>query len=318
VRYVIERFITTIPVLFFLSIMVFSFIHLIPGNPAEILLGQDATPQAIHALDAQMGLDKPLLMQYLTWLLNVLRGDLGTSLVDHEPVSQLILQRLPVTVELAFGTMIVAILIAFPLGVAAAVMRGRVADFVAMFAATVGISVPPFWLGILFLLLFTVKFHLVANSLYVPIWQDPLKNLECMLLPCVATGIREAAVLLRMLRSSLMDALGEDFVRTAWAKGLKGAAVTLRHALPNALVPVLTAGGLQIAGLLGGLVITEQVFSLPGFGQLLVQSVFSRDYTTVQGTALVAALIVIIVNLLIDLTYSRIDPRIRTDGRMEA
>ncbi|MCL6488935.1 MAG: ABC transporter permease [Alicyclobacillus mali] len=316
-RYVIQRLITTIPVLFFLSIMVFSFIHLIPGNPAEILLGQDATPQAVHALDAQMGLNRPLLMQYLGWLSNVLRGNLGTSLVDHESVSQLILQRLPVTVELAVGTMVVAILIAFPLGIAA-VMRGRVSEFVAMFAATIGISVPPFWLGILFLLLFTVKFHLVTNSLYVPIWQSPLKNLECMLLPCIATGIREAAVLLRMLRSSLTDALGEDFVRTAWAKGLRGTAVTLRHALPNALVPVLTAGGLQIAGLLGGLVITEQVFSLPGFGQLLVQSVFSRDYTTVQGTALVAALIVIIVNLLIDLMYSRIDPRIRTDGGMEA
>lgn len=316
-RYVIQRLITTIPVLFFLSIMVFSFIHLIPGNPAEILLGQDATPQAVHALDAQMGLNRPLLMQYLGWLSNLLRGNLGTSLVDHESVSQLILQRLPVTVELAVGTMVVAILIAFPLGIAA-VMRGRVSEFVAMFAATIGISVPPFWLGILFLLLFTVKFHLVTNSLYVPIWQSPLKNLECMLLPCIATGIREAAVLLRMLRSSLTDALGEDFVRTAWAKGLRGTAVTLRHALPNALVPVLTAGGLQIAGLLGGLVITEQVFSLPGFGQLLVQSVFSRDYTTVQGTALVAALIVIIVNLLIDLMYSRIDPRIRTDGGMEA
>lgn len=172
----------------------------------------------------------------------------------------------------------------------------------------------PFWVGIIFLLLFTVKIHLFPSSSYVPIWQNPLQNLSAMILPMVATGLREAAVLLRMLRSTMLEVVAQDFIRTARAKGLRAGLVILKHALPNALIPVITTGGLQIAGLLGGLVITEQIFSLPGFGQLLVQSVFSRDYTTVQGAAMVAALIVVVVNLLVDLVYGLADPRIRVEG----
>ncbi|QSO47846.1 ABC transporter permease [Alicyclobacillus mengziensis] len=312
--YVAKRILTMIPVLIFLSIMVFSLIHLIPGDPAEIILGQDATPQALAALRAQMGLNRPLPMQYFHWLGNLLHGNLGYSLLDHTPVSTLIMQRLPVTVELAIGTVIVAFLIAFPLGILAAVKRDKWEDFTALFASTVGLSVPPFWIGILFLLFFTVKIHLFPSSGYVPIWRNFGQNMSVMILPMVATGIREAAVLLRMLRSTLLDVIDQDFVRTARAKGLRGFGVIVRHALKNALIPVITTGGLQIAGLLGGLVITEQIFSLPGFGTLLIQSVFSRDYTTVQACALIAALLVVIVNLLVDLVYGLVDPRIRVNG----
>ncbi|MCL6454328.1 MAG: ABC transporter permease [Alicyclobacillus sp.] len=309
--YVGKRLLTMIPVLIFLSIMVFSLIHLIPGDPAQVILGQDATPQALAALRAQLGLNHSVPVQYFDWMGRLFHGNLGNSLLDNEPVSKLIGQRLPVTVELAVGTVIVALLIAFPLGVLAAVYRGRWADFTALFVSTIGLSVPPFWIGLLFLVWFTVKAHIFPSSGYVPIFQNFGQNLSVMFLPMVATGIREAAVLLRMLRSSLLDVLDQDFVRTARAKGLRGWGVIVGHALRNALIPVITTGGLQIAGLLGGLVITEQIFTLPGFGSLLVQSVYSRDYPTVQACALIAALLVVVVNLLVDLVYGLTDPRIR-------
>lgn len=300
-----------IPVLFFLSILVFSLIHLIPGDPAQVILGQDATPQSLATLRHQLGLDQPLIMQYLHWLGNALHGNLGNSLVYSSPVLGLIMQRLPVTLELAIGTLIVAGLIAFPIGTMAAVYRGRFADTVSLFTSSLGLAVPPFWIGLLFLLFFTVRIHLFPSSGYVPIWQNFGENIKIMVLPVVATGIREAAVLMRMVRSSLLDVLDQDFVRTARAKGLRGWAVIYRHAMRNAWIPVITTGGLQVAGLLGGLVITETIFSLPGFGSLLVTSVNSRDYTTVQGAALVAALVVVIVNLLVDVFYGVADPRIR-------
>lgn len=311
--YIGKRIVTMIPVLIFLSIMVFSLIHLIPGDPAQIVLGQDATPQSLAALRAQMGLNHSLPVQYFDWVGKLLHGNLGNSLLDHTPVNLLIRQRLPVTVELAIGTVIVALLIAFPLGILAAVKRDKWEDLTALFTSTIGLSVPPFWIGLLFLLFFTVKIHLFPSSGYVPIWKNAGQNLSIMILPMVATGIREAAVLLRMLRSTLLDVIDQDFVRTARAKGLRGWGVIVRHALKNALIPVITTGGLQIAGLLGGLVITEQIFSLPGFGTLLVNAVFSRDYTTVQACALVAALLVVVVNLVIDLVYGLIDPRIRLE-----
>jgi peptide/nickel transport system permease protein len=300
-----------IPVLVILSILVFSLIHLIPGDPAQVILGQDATPTALAALRNQLGLNLPIFEQYIHWLGNVLQGNFGTSMANNTPVLTLIGQRLPVTFELAIGTIIIAVLIAFPLGIMAAIHRGRWGDTVSLFISSFGLAVPPFWLGLMMLLAFTVKVHWFPSSGYVPIWQNPGQNLMALALPILATGVREAAVLMRMLRSTLIDVLDQDFIRTARAKGLRGWVVIYRHALRNALIPVLTTGGLQVAGLLGGLVITETIFTLPGFGNLLVQSVFSRDYTTVQGAALVAALLVVIVNLLVDVFYGIADPRIR-------
>lgn len=309
--YVIKRIMTMVPVLLIVSILVFSLIHMIPGDPAQVILGQDATRASLQALRIQLGLNHPIPIQYLDWLRHVLTGNLGTSLVDGESVSHLIAQRLPVTFELALGSFAVAVLIAVPFGIVAAVYRGRWADAAALFASSVGLSVPPFWVGIMLLLAFTVRLHWFPSSGYVPIWQNVGQNLLSMVLPVLATGIREAAVLMRMLRSSLVDVLGQDYIRTAQAKGILGWGVVMRHALKNALIPVVTTGGLQVAGLLGGLVITETIFSLPGFGNLLVQSVFSRDYTTVQGAALVVAILVVSVNLAVDLIYSLIDPRIQ-------
>lgn len=309
--YVIKRIMTMVPVLLIVSILVFSLIHMIPGDPAQVILGQDATRASLQALRIQLGLNHPIPIQYLDWLRHVFTGNLGTSLVDGESVSHLIAQRLPVTFELALGSFAVAVLIAVPFGIVAAVYRGRWADAAALFASSVGLSVPPFWVGIMLLLAFTVRLHWFPSSGYVPIWQNVGQNLLSMVLPVLATGIREAAVLMRMLRSSLVDVLGQDYIRTAQAKGILGWGVVMRHALKNALIPVVTTGGLQVAGLLGGLVITETIFSLPGFGNLLVQSVFSRDYTTVQGAALVVAILVVSVNLAVDLIYSLIDPRIQ-------
>jgi peptide/nickel transport system permease protein len=309
--YIVKRILTMVPVLFILSLMVFSFLHLIPGDPAQVILGQDASASTLVALRHQLGLDQPLPEQYWHWLEHTLQGNLGNSIVNGLPVLTLIGQRLPVTLELAIGTFIVALVVALPLGILAAVYRGKIGDAVSLFTSSLGIAVPPFWLGLMLLLLFTVRVHLLPSSGYVPFWQDPLQNLKSMALPIIATGVREAAVLMRMLRSTLIDVMDQDFVRTARAKGLKGWVVMYRHALRNALIPVITTGGLQVAGLLGGLVITETIFSLPGFGNLLVQSVFSRDFTTVQGAALVAALAVVLVNLLVDILYGIADPRIR-------
>lgn len=309
--YVAKRLLITLPVLFIVSVFVFSLIHLIPGDPAQVILGQDATPATLHALRVELGLNQPLVLQYLHWVGNAVQGNLGNSLVNGTPVMTLIEQRLPVTVELAIGTFLVSLLVAFPLGILAAVYRGKVGDAVALFSSSIGLSVPPFWLGIILLLAFTVKLHWFPSSGYVPMWTNLGENLRAMALPIIATGVREAAVLMRMLRSSLLDVLHQDYIRTARAKGLVGWVVIVRHALKNALIPVITTGGLQLAGLLGGLVITESVFSLPGFGNLLVQSIFSRDYTTVQGAALVFALLVILVNVLVDLVYGLADPRIQ-------
>jgi len=309
--FITRRILLTIPVLFLISVIVFSLLHLIPGDPARVILGQDATPAALQALRVQLGLTRPLWLQYVLWIGGVFHGNLGNSLQTGLPVAMLIGQALPVTVELAIGTIIVSGLIAIPLGIYAAVHKGRMADLITVFGASIGLSIPPFWLGIMLLLLFTVHFHLFPSSGYVPFFQNPIQNLQSMFLPVVATAVREAAVLLRMMRASLVEVLGADFIRTARAKGILWRVVVVRHAVRNALVPVLTQSGLQIAGLLGGLVITETIFSLPGFGSLLVNSIFSRDYTIIQGSALVAALLVVGVNLVTDLCYGLIDPRIR-------
>jgi peptide/nickel transport system permease protein len=306
-----RRLVLSIPILLLVTIMVFGLIHLIPGDPATVILGQEATPEAKVALRHDLGLDRPLVVQYLTWLGNVLRGDLGRSLVDRTPVAEQIKLRLPITLELTIGTFIVALLIALPAGVISATRRGSITDYSSTLIALGGLSIPPFWLAIMFILLFAVKLHWLPASGWVPLSEDPRANLEAMIMPMVATGIRESAALTRMLRSSLLDVLGADYVRTARGKGLGEWLVIMRHALSNALVPVVTSAGLLLAGLFGGLVITETIFAIPGFGRLIVEAIYQRDFVTVQGAILVSALLVVLVNLLVDLLYALIDPRIR-------
>jgi peptide/nickel transport system permease protein len=309
--YIIRRLVLSIPILALVSIMVFGLIHLIPGDPATVILGQEATPEASAALRHDLGLDQPLVTQYVTWLSRVLRGDLGRSLADRTPVIDQIKLRLPVTLELTLGTFLVALLIAIPAGVLSATRRGTLVDYSSTLLALSGLSVPSFWLAIMFILLFAVKLQWLPASGYVPFAENPRANIEAMIMPVVATGIRESAALTRILRSSMLEVLSVDYVRTARSKGLSNWLVIMRHAFRNALVPVVTSAGLLLAGLLGGLVITETVFAIPGFGRLIVEAIYQRDFVTVQGAVLVAALLVVIVNLIVDVIYALIDPRIR-------
>ena len=310
-RFVVRRLVLSIPIVLLVSIMVFGLIHLIPGDPVTVILGQEATPEAAAALRHELGLDQPLLIQYVTWVSHVVRGDLGRSLADRTPVIDQIKARLPVTLELTIGTFLIVILIALPAGVLSATRRGSVADYTSTLIALGGLSIPSFWLGIMFILFFAVRLHWFPASGYVPFAQDPRANLAAMIMPMVATGIRESAALTRMLRSSLLEVLNADYVRTARGKGLSEWLVVMRHAFRNALVPVVTSAGLLLAGLLGGLVITETIFAIPGFGRLIVEAIYQRDFVTVQGAILVAALLVVAINLIVDLIYALIDPRIR-------
>jgi peptide/nickel transport system permease protein len=309
--FIVRRLVLSIPILLLVSIMVFGLIHLIPGDPARVILGQEATPEAVAELRHELGLDKPLVIQYLTWLGNVLHGDLGKSLADGTPVIDQIKQRLPVTLELTIGTFIVALLIALPAGILSATRRGTIVDYSSTLIALGGLSIPSFWLAIMFIIVFAVRLHWFPASGYVPFTEDPRANLSAMILPMVATGIRESAALTRMLRSGMLEVLNADYVRTARSKGLNDRLVVIRHAFRNALVPVVTSAGLLLAGLIGGLVITETIFAIPGFGRLIVDAIYQRDFVTVQGAVLVSALLVVVINLGVDLVYALTDPRIR-------
>ena len=308
--FLIRRLLLTLPILFIVSVVCFSLINLIPGDPATVILGPEASEQAKEQMREQLGLNKPIVVQYVDWLGGVLHGDLGESLVDGTPVSQLILQRLPVTLELALGTFLVSLTIAVVAGILSASKRGTWVDYVSTGFALGGISIPHFWLGMMFIIIFAVYLGWLPASGYVPFFEDPAANIAVMILPVLATGLRESAELMRMLRSSLLEELGSDYVRTAFSKGLSRRVVVIRHAVRNALIPFVTASGLQIAALLGGLVVTEQVFQLPGVGRLIVESILERDYTVVQGAVLTVTVIVILINVLVDLLYAVIDPRI--------
>ena len=293
--------------------MIFSMINLLPGDPATVILGPEAPESAKQAMREELGLNESIPIQYVNWLGDVLQGDLGDSLVDGVPVLTLILQRLPATIELAIGTFLVALVISVTAGILSASRRGTWVDYISTGFALGGISIPHFWLGMMFIVIFAVGLGWFPASGYEPLFEDPIANLSAMVLPVLATGLRQSGELMRMLRSSLLEELGSDYVRTALSKGLSKRLVVIRHAVRNALIPFVTASGLQIAGLLGGLVVTETVFQIPGLGRLVVDSILSRDYTTVQGAVLVIALIVILVNLLVDILYAMIDPRTRLD-----
>jgi peptide/nickel transport system permease protein len=314
VAFLVRRLLLTLPILFIVSIVCFSMINLIPGDPATVILGPEATEQAKEQMRERLNLNDPIPVQYVDWLGGVLRGDLGESLVDQTPVSQLILQRLPVTAELALGTFAVSLTISVIAGILSASRRGTWVDYVSTGVALGGISIPHFWLGMMFIIIFAVNLGWLPASGYEPLFQDPIANITAMILPVFATGLRESAELTRMLRSSLLEELGSDYVRTAFSKGLSRRVVVIRHAVRNALVPFVTASGLQIAGLLGGLVVTETVFQLPGLGRLVVDSIEQRDFTTVQGAVLTITVVVVLINVLVDVLYAFIDPRISTSS----
>jgi len=303
-----------IPVLLLVTVLIFSLIHLTPGDPALMMLGQEASPEALEALRARMGLDRPLVVQYFSWLKNVLKGDLGTSIRDNRSVAEAIFKKIPITLELALLGILISILIAIPAGIISAVKKGTVFDYSSTLIALGGISMPSFWVGILLIYIFAVQFKILPPSGYVSPFEDLSQNLKLMILPSLSLGIRMAAVTMRMMRSSLLNVLQSDYVRTASAKGLPKFVVIVKHAVRNSLISVVTVIGLQLSAFLGGAVITEQIFAIPGFGRLVVQSIFNRDFPMLQGSILIMAVMVIFVNLSVDITYSFLDPRISIGG----
>ncbi|TDY97074.1 UNVERIFIED_ORG: peptide/nickel transport system permease protein [Herbaspirillum seropedicae] len=305
-----RRLLLSVPTLLLVSMVVFSLLAVLPGDPVAAILGMEATPEAAAALRLKLGLDDPLLVQYGRWLWAVLHGDLGRSFIDNTPVADALWQRLPVTIELAIGSFLVAVVIAVPAGILSAARPRGWANAVGTLIALFGMSVPHFWLGMLFIILFAVKLGWLPASGFVPLSVDWHANLISMIMPMVVTGLRESAILMRMVRSSLLEVLNEDYIRTAFSKGLRDWQVVLGHALRNAMIPVVTASGLMVSGMLGGLVITESIFGIPGMGKMIVDAIFQRDYVTVQAGVLAATVMVVIVNLCVDLLYSVIDPRI--------
>jgi len=303
-----------IPVLLLVTILIFSLIHLTPGDPALLILGQEASPEALSSLRAKLGLDQPLYMQYLSWIGDVLKGDLGESVRDNRSVGKTILRKLPATMELALLGILISIIIAIPAGIISAVKKGSVFDYSSTLVALGGISMPSFWVGILLVYLFAVKFNILPPSGYVSPWEDLSQNLKLMILPSISLGIRMAAVTMRMMRSNLLETLQKDYIKTAHAKGLSNKVVVVKHAVRNSLISVITVIGLQLSAFLGGAVITETIFSIPGFGRLVVQSIFNRDFPMLQGSILIMAVMVITVNLLVDIIYTFLDPRIEAGG----
>ncbi len=304
-RYLIRRLLLTIPVLLGVATLVFSLIHFIPGDPAQAMLGEGAAPEDVAQLRERLGLDRPLLVQYGSFLQGLARGDLGVSLRNDQPVLQQILERMPATAELAFASMAVAVLIALPLGIIAAVWRGTAVDYSAMTLSLVGISVPNFWLGPLLAIVFAVELG------WLPV--GGRGTLAHLVLPAVTLGAALAAILARMTRASLLEELREPYVLAARAKGVSRTRAVLHHALRNSLIPIVTILGLQFGVVLTGAVITETIFAWPGIGRLLIQSISFRDYPTVQGCVLLIAVTYVGVNLITDLTYGFLDPRIRVD-----
>jgi peptide/nickel transport system permease protein len=303
-EFLVKRLASLVPTLVLVSMLIFGLQQLLPGDPAKILAGEDQDPQVVAYLRTKLHLDEPLPMRYAYWMGGVVRGDLGESTRNQEPVLKLIAQKLPVTVELALLAMTIALLIGIPAGIVSAVGRGGVWDYW-------GLSTPNFWLGILLIMLFSVQLGWLPASGYVSPFEDLAANLKAMIMPAFVLGNAIAAVLMRHTRSAMLQVLSADYVRTARAKGLNERTVVIKHALRNALTPIITLGALELGTLLSGAVLTEQVFTIPGFGKLIVDSVFNRDYLVVQGVVLVTASAYMTLNLLADLAYFLVNPRLR-------
>ncbi|SDQ10773.1 peptide/nickel transport system permease protein [Quadrisphaera sp. DSM 44207] len=297
-------------VLLGVSVLVFALVHLVPGDPVRLALGTRFSQEAYDALRERSGLDLPLVQQYLTWAGRALTGDLGVSFRSGEPVTLLILERLPATLTLALAAILVALLIAVPLGTASALRPRSLVDSAATVVSQAGISIPDFWLGIVLILLFAGTLGWLPSGGYVPLTEDPLGWAQRLVLPAFVTGVVSGSVITRFVRSSVLEALGSDHVRTARAKGLPARQVLTWHVLRNAMLPLVTVTGVQLAYLLSGVVVVEIVFAWPGLGQLALQAVQARDYPVLQGAVLLFALVFLLVNLGVDLLYGRLDPRI--------
>ena len=309
--YFIKRLAAVIPTIFLVSIIIFCLQQLLPGDPAVVLAGEDQDPNVVAYLHQKMHLDAPLPVRYGYWIGDVMHGDLGESMRIHSPVLDLIKEKMPVTAELAALSMFIALIIGIPAGIVSAVAKNSVWDYLANAIALWGLSTPNFWLGILLILLFSVNLGWLPASGYVSPFEDLRGNLAAMIMPAFVLGNAIAAVLMRHTRSAMLQVLSVDYVRTARAKGLNERTVVLKHALRNALTPIITLGALEFGSLLSGAVLTEQVFSIPGFGKLIVDAVFNRDYAVVQGVVLFTSTVYIMLNLLADFAYFFVNPRLR-------
>jgi peptide/nickel transport system permease protein len=307
-----RRLLQILPTLFFVSVLIFGLQQLLPGDPALALAGEDKDPEVLAQIRARYHLDQPVPVQYLLWIQGVLSGDLGQSIRLNVPVADLILQKLPVTLQLAAMAMAIALAIGVTAGIVSAVAKGSWIDYLVSTLSLVGISTPNFWLGIMLIFVFAVQLGWLPASGYVSPFEDPLQSLATTILPAFVLGNAIAGVLMRHTRGAMLAALSSDYVRTARAKGLRTSTVILRHAMRNALTPIITLGALEFGTLLSGAVLTEQIFTIPGFGKLIVDAVFNRDYAVVQGVVLVTATSYILLNLLADLGYVWANPRLRT------
>jgi peptide/nickel transport system permease protein len=317
-EFLVRRAFISAVTLLLISLIVFAGVRMIPGDPARVMAGTDADAAGLEEIREKYGLNAPLPLQYLRWIGLAVRGDLGESIRTRQSVAGTVAIKLPITLELACLSLLVAITIAIPAGVIAAVRRNTPWDVLASGVSLCGVSVPNFWLGIMLILLVSVRLGWLPASGFVPLAEDPVANIKRMLMPALVLGSGLAAVLMRQTRNAMIEVLSADYVRTARAKGLAQAAVVVRHALRNGLIPVVTILGLQMGALMSGAVVTEQIFVLPGFGRLIVEAVFTRDYPLVQGVVLITASSYVLINLLVDVSYTVLNPRIRIRGAADA
>ncbi len=316
--YLLQRLAISAVTLVLISLIVFTGVRLIPGDPARVMAGTDADEAGLAEIREKYGLNDPIPIQYLRWAGLAVRGDLGESIRSREGVTWTVARKLPITMELACLSILVALAIAIPVGVLSAVRRNSFWDYLANGLSLCGLSVPSFWLGIMLILFFSVRLGWLPASGFVSFFQDPVANLQRMIMPAFVLGTALAAVLMRQTRNSMIEVLSADYIRTAYSKGLAGRVVVFRHAIRNGLIPVVTILGLQMGALMGGAVVTEQIFVVPGFGRLIVEAVFTRDYPLVQGVILITASSYVLINLLVDMSYSLLNPRIRIKGAADA
>ncbi|ABD68728.1 binding-protein-dependent transport systems inner membrane component [Rhodoferax ferrireducens T118] len=310
-QYLLRRFIAAIPVMFLVSLMSFAVIWLVPGDPASSFLDASATQEQIARIRQELGLNQPLWQQMLHWYGRVLTGDLGQSILLHRSVGEALLERLPVTLSLAALALVLAAVLGISAGIFAAMHRGGIADRTVMTASLLGLSVPDFWLGLVMIVVFAVGLGWLPSGGFVPITESVVGWMRTMTLPALTLALVQTGFIARMTRSAMLDVLHQDFIRTADAKGLKHGFVVLRHGLPNAMLPILTVLGIIAGSLLGGAVVVEQVFSLPGVGRLIIGAIMSRDFPVIQGGLLFLAAIYVVINLMVDLLYAVVDPRVR-------
>ncbi len=316
--YLIQRLAISVVTLVLISLIVFTGVRLIPGDPARVMAGTDADEAGLAEIREKYGLNDPIPVQYLRWAGLAVRGDLGESIRSREGVTWTVARKLPITMELACLSILIALTIAIPVGILSAVRRNSFWDYLANGLSLCGLSVPSFWLGIMLILFFSVRLGWLPASGFVSFFQDPVANLQRMIMPAFVLGTALAAVLMRQTRNSMIEVLSADYIRTAYSKGLAGRVVVFRHAIRNGLIPVVTILGLQMGALMGGAVVTEQIFVVPGFGRLIVEAVFTRDYPLVQGVILITASSYVLINLLVDMSYSLLNPRIRIKGAADA